>query len=355
MEAMFASLISCKVTPVNDLVVKLGSDSVTSHSFICAVDKALAKGSVSGSFNGVAKLGKDVCVRVSKAPFCDDDAAPAYWEMSCARQMHAIGVGLRLICFGIVNRAGRRRFVSCWPWVESAVDHVSGLTATGMLEFGEALMDVIHQTLKVCIHAESFKMSNVVITPDGAAKLIDFDGRYARFVYTDEQRVAASKFGVVYMIVLECMCPGLFTMESVARVAGVRADACHVADAAVRATRAVLAAFDTAFSTGIIQLIQMYVAFGIKSHISFADGMRVLGNDEEWAERLLESGTAVDHIGVLIRASVYISFLPTASNVKAVVSAVRRSHVRTLKYSDVVPDTDDDVDMLVCRETLGNF
>lgn len=355
---MFAALVECRDTEEREFVSRLRAvdGEVTVDMFRAAVVRAVRGGAASGSYNAVSRLGKGVCVRVSKVPFDDDQQAPIYWEMTCASQLGALDVGLPLLCFGIVSVNRRRRFVSCWPWVECASAFVSRLDVQEKLRFGARLMCVIERALETCVHAESMKLSNVVVTRAAELKLIDWDPRFTRYVWTDEQRAAASGMRVVYMIVLEGVSPGLFTLETVARAAGVSDPPVVpvVAAKAAAAIAAVMRVFDASFASGMVQIVQLYLAFGaLKAHDSaLCKRMRAVAHDDDkWADGLVGAGEAAAHLHTLLLASALVSFAPDAHDARREsLLRVGRAHVASMRYAtESIPDTD--TDDLLCDES----
>ena len=356
---MFAALVECKVTEESDFVSHLRAvdGEVTVDTFRAAVVRALRGGTASGSYNAVAKLGQRVCVRVSKAPFDDGQQAPLYWEMTCASQLGTLTVGLPVLCFGIVHINRRRRFVSCWPWVECASAFVARLDAPAKLRFGKTLMGVIERALETCVHAESLKLTNVVVTHTGELRLIDWDPRFTRYVYSPSQREAAAGMGVVYMLVLESMSPGLFALETVARAAGVPDDAdtavCAVAASAASAVAAVMGAFDAQFASGVLQIVQLYLVFGaLKVHApSLCKRMRAMAHDAEWADALVGAGEAAGHLRALLLAAALAAFAPDSHIARrAAIATLRRSHAASLRHAtETIPDTD--TEDLLCDES----
>lgn len=360
---MFAALVECRDTEEREFVRCIGAvESVTVDMFRAAVVRAVRGCGASGSYNAVSKLGKGVCVRVSKVQFDDEQQAPIYWEMRCASQLGALDVGLPLLCFGIVTLNHRRRFVSCWPWVECASAFVARLDATERLRFGARLMCVVERALETCVHAESMKLSNVVVTRTAEIKLIDWDPRFTRYVWTDEQRAAASGMRVVYMLVLEGVSPGLFALEAVARAAGVSdtsSASSLVAAVAAKAAAAladVMRAFDASFASGLVQIVQLYLAFGarLKAHDpALYKSMRAVAHDDDkWADGLVGAGEADAHLHALLLASALVSFAPDAREAhREALLRVRRAHGASMRHAtESVPDTDAEAD-LFCNET----
>jgi hypothetical protein len=362
---MFAALVECRDTEEHEFVRCLGAVEcgLTVDMFRAAVVRAVRGCGASGSYNAVSKLGKGVCVRVSKVQFDDEQQAPMYWEMRCASQLGALDVGLRLLCFGIVTINRRRRFVSCWPWVECASAFVARLDVQERLRFGERLMCVIERALETCVHAESMKLSNVVVTSAAQPKLIDWDPRFTRYVWTDEQRAAASGLRVVYMLVLEGVSPVLFSLETAALSAGVSVGdspdrASLVAAVAAKAAAAVVAVmrvFDASFASGMVQIVQLYLAFGaLKAHDqALCTRMRAVARDDDkWADGLVGAGEAAAHLHALLHASALVSFAPDAHEARrAALLRLHRVHVASMRYAtESIPDTDEEDD-LRCNES----
>ena len=347
---MFAALACCKDTDASDFVSRLrGTDNVTVDQFLAAVVRACRGGAASGSYHAVSKLGSGVCVRVAKEPFYDEHQAPLYWEMTCADELGSLGVGLTLLCFGIVRIGRRRRFVSCWPWVDCAPACVSRLDAEEKLRFGARIACVLERALQTCVHAESMKLANIVVTSTGEPRLIDWDPRFTRYVTSPEQRAAAVAMRAVYMLVLESMSPGLFAADAFVRAV----EAAEAADAeaaegpalaelvgasAAASVAALLPAFDAAFAAGMVQILQLYLVCGLRRRRAgstplFAQ-MSKTADDEAWAERLVAAGEAKPHLSALLHAAALVCLAPDASRaIQVALARVSLAHAASLRHA----------------------
>jgi hypothetical protein len=329
------------------------SDEHTDATVVAALDRfatakyreraADAAVETCGTTNYVCKVG-GAAMRVSRSAVQRSEFGAFCTEMRAAVRAHELGVGLEVVCFGLVDVRGKPHFASWWPWAVSAASHARRITADARARLGGDVLATLRTLARSYLHLDATNVGNVVLTVEVSARrsrVIDFDPNFVRAIRTEAQRAAAARFTAVQMLLLESWVPGLCPADAMRKIvaAGPRRKrkrgagegecegdgegegegegegACtdegegegeDVAAGLSAAATGVLdvALFDVPFAVAAVQVLMLYIGGALhrRECSPRAPAIMRLANDEEWVDELVRRGDAAEWVDEIVRA-----------------------------------------------------